>query len=212
MRQTFLAAARLAADVLARPEVAAQWDGQSALAEFTVRGLAGHLVRAVGSTEAYLDRDEPPADHVIDAARYYRKAVGPSDVVDLASPLHQSIRQRGEDAAAAGHEALVADFAVMLDRMAQRLDAEPPGRRVRVYQDLVLSLDQYLVTRLIELLVHIDDLCVSVGVDTPGLPADAADAAVATLVGVARLNHGDLAVLRALTRRERSDDRVLRVL
>ncbi|HEV7888384.1 MAG TPA: hypothetical protein VGO92_12560, partial [Acidimicrobiales bacterium] len=105
-----------------------------------------------------------------------------------------------------------ADFAVMLDRMAQRLDAEPPGRRVRVYQDLVLSLDQYLVTRLIELLVHIDDLCVSVGVDTPGLPADAADAAVATLVGVARLNHGDLAVLRALTRRERSDDRVLRVL
>jgi uncharacterized protein (TIGR03083 family) len=213
VRATFLAAARVAAVVLGLDEVADAWDGPSALPEFTVRGLAGHLVRAVGSADAYLDRDEPSDERVIDAARYYRLAVGDATEADLGSDLHRSIRQRGEDMAAAGWEALAADFEALLDRMSERLASERADRRVEVYQGLVLPLDEYLVTRLIELVVHIDDLCVSVGVPTPPMPDGAMDAAVGALVGVARVRHGDLLVLRALTRRERADaTSVLRIL
>jgi hypothetical protein len=214
VRATFLATAQVAAVVLGLEEVGVAWDRPSALPEFTVRGLAGHLVRAVGSADAYLDRDEPAADDgVIDAARYYALAVGDATEMDLASELHRSIRQRGEDMAAGGWQTLQADFAALLDRMSARLASEPAERRVRVYQDLVLTLDDYLVTRLIELAVHIDDLCVSVGVPSPPVPDGAMDAALETLVGVARRRHGDLAVLRALTRRERADPTsVLRIL
>ncbi len=68
------------------------------------------------------------------------------------------------------------------------------------------------LTRLVELTLHIDDLCVSVGVPTPQLPADGTGAAIETLVEVARLRHGDGAVLAALARRERDDGAALRVM
>ena len=206
--RTFFETGRVAADLIARPEVAAGWDGPSALAEFTVRGLAGHLLRATGSVEAYLDRPEPDGEP-IGAAEYYVQAVGEPDIH---SEIHRAIRQRGEDQAAGGYEAVRAEAYSILDRLAARLGAESPDRKVRAYKDLVLAIDDYLVTRLIELVVHVDDLAASVGVETPPLPAEATRLAIATLVEVARLKHGDAAVLRALARRERDEPGALRVL
>ncbi len=55
-------------------------------------------------------------------------------------------------------------------------------------------------------------LAVSLHLDLPDLPVEAAGLAITTLVDVARLRHGDLAVLRALTRRERDAASALRVL
>ena len=72
-------------------------------------------------------------------------------------------------------------------------------------------LDEYLRTRLVELTVHIDDLAISVDV-APSVPAEAYAAAMDVLVAVGRRRHGDLAVLRALTRRERDQVEALRVL
>lgn len=210
VRAIFLATARVAADVLRRPEVGERWESPSALEEFTVRGLAGHLLRATGSTAAYLDRAEPVDGNAIDPVTYYRLAVG--DAVDVSSPLHVAIRRRGEDEAAGGWEALVSAADHLVRDMEQRLAAERPDRRVQVYQGLVLLLDDYLVTRLMELVVHIDDLCVSIDVPTPDLPSEAVDLAVTALVGVARRKHGDVAVVRALTRRERADPSTLHVL
>jgi hypothetical protein len=64
----------------------------------------------------------------------------------------------------------------------------------------------------VELVVHADDLAASVGVEpTPPQPAATA-VAIDVLVGVARVRHGDMAVLRALARRERDTVRALRVL
>lgn len=210
VRAIFLATARVAADVLRHPEVGERWEAPSALEEFTVRGLAGHLLRATGSVAVYLDRGEPADGDVIDPVTYYRLAVG--DEVDVSSPLHVAIRQRGEEQAAGGWEAVVAGADELVRDMEQRLAAERGDRRVEVYQGLVLLLDDYLVTRLIELVVHIDDLCVSIDVPTPELSSEAVDVAVTALVGVARRKHGDVAVLRALTRRERADPSTLHVL
>lgn len=208
VRTTFIECGRLSASLLKLDAVGRRWDEPSALEHFSVRGLAGHLVRATGSVGAYLDRPEPSGPP-ISAAEYYAAAV---DSADLQSDLHVAVRAKGEAEAAEGHAALVAKLDAMIDGLQERLEAESPTRRVEVFKGLVLTLDDYLVTRLIEQLVHSDDLAVSLGVEAPELPAAAVDLAVACLVGVARVRHGDLAVLRGLTRRERDSVDALRVL
>lgn len=209
VRRLFLESAGQCRELLARSEVADRWEEPSALELFSIRGLSGHLVRATGSVEAYLDRGEPDGTNIVSAAEYYAAAVA---TPDLTSELHVAVRARGEAEAAEGHAALVARLDGVIDRLSVRLETEPAERLVRVFQDLVLSLDDYLVTRLVEQLVHTDDLAVSIGVQTPDPPPGAPDLVVNVLVEVARLRHGDLAVLRALTRRERDPEGALRVL
>jgi len=212
-RALFLATVGAAAPLLAEPALAERFDGPSALAEFSVRGLAGHLSRALTVVETYLDGPGPgpgAAAGAISAAEYYaRVAAVPADLSD---PFHQAIRQRGAEAAPADPAEFPGRWAATADRLAARLEAEPPGRLVQVFGDLVLTLDEYLVTRLIELVVHADDLAVSLGVAAPPLPPAATGLVIATLVEVGRIRHGDTAVVRALTRRERDTAGALRVL
>jgi hypothetical protein len=207
-RAAFLEAVNAAGRLLRAPEVARGWDQPSALAELSVRGLAGHLVRSAVQTERYLDGPEPDGP-TVNAAQYFAIVVATDDI---SAPEHQSVRARGEEQAAGGHAALVAELDAVTPRLTRRLVTEPETRRVRVAHDLVLVLDQYLCTRIVELAVHADDLAVSVGVDPPHLDADVAALAIDTLVEVARVRHGDGAVLRALARRERDPIHALRVL
>jgi len=211
IRALFSQAVDAAAPLLAEPALAGRFEQPSALAEFSVRGLAGHLLRAMTSAETYLDRPEPDAGaEVISAAAYYAQvAAAPAD---LADPFHQAIRQRGLEAAPADPGDFPGLWAATATRLGARFGAEAPGRRVQVFGDLVLTLDEYLVTRLIELVVHTDDLAVSLGVGPPPLPAAASGLVIATLVEVARIRHGDTAVVRALTRRERDTVDALRVI
>src|SRR5207248_7684766 len=122
---------------------------------------------------------------------------------DLDDPSQRAIRQRGLTPAPDTPEEFPGIWAATMAHSRARLDTEPAGRRVRVYGDMVLTLDEYLVTRLIELVVHADDLAVSLDVPPPALPPAATGLAIATLVEVPRIRHGDTAVVRALTRRER---------
>jgi hypothetical protein len=195
--------------LLASPDVDRCWDDESVLSLLTVAGLAGHLLRAVTSVEAYLDRPEPAGEMPIGAAEYFSRAVRDDD---LSGPFHTAIRQRGVEAAAGGPEALRAGWESAAHRLGERLAAEPPERLVRVFQDMVIRLDDYLATRLVELCVHTDDLAASLELPAPQLPEPATAAAICTLVDVARIRHGDAAVLRALARRERDAVSALRVL
>jgi hypothetical protein len=208
IRTTYLTASATAREVLGHPEVARRWDEPSTLQSFSIRGLAGHLARAVGSTVAYLDRGDPDGAPIT-AAAYYAQAVETSDV-DAA--LNVSVRERGEAEAKDGYQALIARYDEMSGDLQMRLETESSDRKVRVYKDLVLLLDEYLVTRIIELLVHTDDLAVSIGIPTPQPHEAAARLAIANLVEVALVRHGDTAVLRALTRRERDAVDALRVI
>jgi len=199
IRATFLDTTTAVRPVVASPQVAARWDAASALPKFSISGLAGHLVRAALSVETYLDGPAPQHEKPISAAAYYAIALD----ADISSPVNAGIRQRGEEQAAGGHERLIAGLDRLSIRLRERLLREPDDRLLRVYGDLVLRLDDYLVTRIVELVVHADDLAVSVGIDLPTLPTVALQLAISTLVDVARQRHGDLAVLRALSRRER---------
>jgi len=209
-RPAFLDAAATAACLLERPELAGHWAQGSVLREFSVAGLAGHLFRGMSTVERYLDEPEPePSEAGISAASYFDTVIRSADISD---PANQAIRARGEEAAAGGPAALASDARATLDRLTSRLAGEGPGRRVRVAGGLVMTLDEYLRTRVVELAVHADDLAASVGVElVPPQPATTA-VAIDVLVGVARIRHGDMAVLRALARRERDTVGALRVL
>lgn len=214
-RRLFLDLARATRDLIASDEVGRAWSEPSALPLFSVKGLAGHLWRGVGSVAVYLDRDEPEGAP-ISAAEYYASATEDPEQTgsepDLDSALHRAIRQRGEEAAAAGRDALLEEADELIASLEKRLSREPADRKLRVFKDLVLRLDDYLATRIVELVVHIDDLVLSVGAATPSLAPEAIRTATDTLIEVARHQHGELAVLRALARRERDTARALRVL
>jgi Mycothiol maleylpyruvate isomerase N-terminal domain len=207
-RPAFLDAAATAVRLLERPELAGHWAGASVLPEFTLAGLAGHLFRGMSTVERYLDEPEP-SEAGISAASYFDTVIRSADISD---PANQAIRARGEEAAAGGPAALASDAQATLARLTSRLAGEGPGRRVRVAGGLVLTLDEYLRTRVVELVVHAGDLAASLGVE-PVPPQQATTAvAIDVLVGVARIRHGDMAVLWALARRERDTAGALRVL
>lgn len=207
-RPAFLDAAATAVRLLEQPELAGHWAGASVLPEFTVAGLAGHLFRGMSTVERYLDEPEP-SQAGISAASYFDTVIRSADISD---PANQAIRARGEEAAAGGPAALAGDARATLARLTSRLAGEGPGRHVRVAGGLVLTLDEYLRTRVVELVVHADDLAASLGVEpVPPQPATTA-VAIDVLVGVARIRHGDRAVLWALARRERDTAGALRVL
>src|SRR5215471_13871244 len=204
----FLDAAATAVHLLERPELTARWAQGSVLPQFSVAALAGHLARGMTTVENYLDGPEPPGTG-ISAGSYFHTVIRSADIDD---PGHQAIRNRGEEAAAGGPAALAGDARSALERLSSRLPGEGRGRRLSVAGGLVMTLDEYLRTRVVELVVHADDLATSVGVEpVPPQPATTA-VAIGVLVGVARIRHGDMAVLRALARRERDTVRALRVL
>lgn len=214
-RSAFLDFVPASRQVLARPEVRAAWDEPSSLEHMTVGMVAGHLLRALITLDRYVGGDEPElADNLVDAAGYL---LSTEDLVtdeqpDLDSPLHQEIRQRSRDAASVGHEGVVARWDETASRLSARLASEPPARRIVVMGPLVMLVDEYITTRLIELVVHTDDLAVSVGLEPPDIPDAVYRPIASALVNAAHRRHGALAVIRALTRRERDPIDALRVL
>jgi len=205
-RLAYLAAAGAAGTVVKLEEVGARWAEPSALAEMTIGDLTAHLVRAVTSVPDCLAEHVREKEEPLSAAAYFLPVTA-----DLSSSINTRVRHSSSDAARAGHAAVVADLEHAQDILRVRLSAEPEDRLVEVKaRGEVLLLDEYLKTRIIELVVHIDDLCVSLGRPTPTLPG--VEVAISTLIDVAALRHGELSVLRALSRRERDPDEVLRVI
>ena len=89
--------------------------------------------------------------------------------------------------------------------MSSNSPAEPADRVVDLpWASWSLRLDDFLLTRLIELVVHSDDLAASVGGVTPELPAEVVDPVVEMLARLAVQRHGATAVVRALSRAERA--------
>lgn len=188
--------------MLREPSLAARWEEPSALPEFRMSGLAGHLARAVFNVERYLDT-KPPADAPrLDAVQYFLSV--DSDPADVHGRLAGRVRERGEQEAAGGPVALAERFDAVRARLEPRLAALPADHEVAVFDTWLLPLDQALITRMVELAVHLDDLAVSLDLPTPALPDEAADLVLVTLARIARARHGSLPLLRALSRRERA--------
>jgi hypothetical protein len=207
IRTAYLASAEVAADLVALPEVAARWAKLGAPMGMTVGGVAAHLVGSgIKMLVPYLDQDEPPGTRTLEPSRYYS-----GQILDLEHEGHKDIRDKAQVASEPGAAALAADAAEAVSLLSIRLSREPESRRVLVLEKFDMTLDGFLVTRLVELLAHIDDLAASARVPAPELPRAAFDVVLGCLTDVARRRHGDLAVLRTLARRERSTEGVFPV-
>lgn len=211
IRSVFFSSCDTGREVLASPQVAEAWDRPSALEQMTVGALAGHLMRAVTSVDAYLDRPAPEGAEILDAVDYFVSIDG---IVgdDLSRELHASIRRRAEEASRPGHTGVVDQWDTTLERLRMRLANLGPDHTVAALGGRELLVDEYLVTRLVELLVHTDDLAVSVGLQRPPFPPAAESTVIECLVDVARRRHGAAAVITALARTERDAVDALRVL
>ncbi len=206
MRDDFLRGASAVLSALSDPAVAAAWDRPSVLADQTVGGLAGHLARGgVWVVDDYLDLDPPPVATFASTAAYCAQIAG------LGDADHQAIRDRGAALAAEGPAAVVDQLAERLPALAARLADEPADRLLPVFGG-GMALDAYLGTRLVEQVVHLDDLARSVPELAVGVPCDLA-AAVADLgAATAVERHGPTAVVRHLYRPEVAGPAVVPVL
>lgn len=193
---------------LASEAVAKHWQDPSALEGYTVAGLAGHLARGVLTVEKYLKAPAPPEhSDATDAAGYMVAVLGNHEPVD--SDFHRAVRARSVDTAADGAASLAHKVAEARQRLAGRLNRATMDQRIEVLQGVVVTVEEYLRTRLVELVVHLDDLAVSVGAEVgQDLPQEAYEEAAAVLVQVAVRRQGGLEVVRGLARRERHPDAV----
>lgn len=211
IRSVFLDACDATRPLLASSSLRDRWDEPSALAQMTIGALTGHLMRAVTTVDAYLDKPVTDVGSVLDAPGYYASIEGLVGD-DLDSKLHTAIRRRADTEAESGHAEVVERWDAALSRLRHRLPTEPLDRRLPALGERLISLDDYLVTRLVELIVHSEDLATSIGDNPPAFPREATGAVIDCLVGVARVRHGDEAVITALSRRERDTVNALRVL
>lgn len=200
IRDAYLETATSAAALLGDPAVAAAWDQPSALKEFSVRGLAGHL----GAQVFYVSRllaAEAPDEQPLSVVEFYARL--DAFRVDVDAEINVRIRQGGEAAAANGVKALADEVESAVAQQCAALLSEPADRVVSFIANPLL-LNDFLLTRMMEIVVHSDDLALSAGITTPLLPPQVFEPVLDLLSRLAVVRHGQTAVLRALSRAERA--------
>jgi hypothetical protein len=202
MAEAFLTAARISGDLARRPEVAENWTEESACAGMSVGGLAHHLVHQLTNTVRILAA-EPHDDPPIPLLEHYERAAWVSASLD--DEVNVRIREDADVDAASGPGGLppVVDGALadLPDLLARAADAV-----LIPWQGWSLTTEDYLTTRMMEMVVHSDDLAASVGVPTPEFPEDVLGPVFTLLTGVAARRHGQVAVVRALSRPQRAPE------
>ncbi|MGC5022388.1 maleylpyruvate isomerase N-terminal domain-containing protein [Micromonospora sp. DT47] len=200
IRETYLDTALTAAALLRQPALAARWREPSALPGFSIGGLARHLANQVTVTPAHLAG--APGAAAVPVLQHYTRSTWVASGID--SDANVGIRSRGEAAAAELTPGTLADEVdAAIETLRQVLPGAPADRVIDL-GDWGLTLEDFLHTRVMELVVHGDDLAVSLGVPTPDVPPAATEATIALLARVAAWRHGPLAVVRALARQERA--------
>ena len=103
----------------------------------------------------------------------------------------------------AGHEATATKCADLAVELSRRFADEPTDRLVGALGGRMLTLDDFCRTRLIEVLLHLDDLSVSVGEPRPETDPLGVSIMIDIIGSIARHVHGDWKVIYALARSER---------
>jgi hypothetical protein len=197
----FPIAGAVALDLIQRAEVRDEWLQPSALPKMSIGALACHLGRQVVRAAELLPvaTDVLPLDSV--DAHYQQAAWATTTSPD--DPPND--RSADDTEAALGAAALTSRTARALGE-ARGLLAAGTARDVVLipWQGWSLSRGDFLLTRMLEIVVHADDLAISLGVPTPEFPAEVFTPVCDLLVRLAVKRHGQSAVISALTRTERT--------
>ena len=156
LRDAFRAAALASvAAVRELPRDESAWSAPG-LGEWSVRSLVGHLSRAFVTVVDYSGAPEPDAATIATAGEYVARAR-----LAAASP---GVAQRGVDAGiglGSTPAAAAERYAELAAAAMDAVDRVPAGRRVAVFGGS-MRFDEYLRTRILELVVHGLDLAAAV--------------------------------------------------
>jgi hypothetical protein len=204
--ELFPEVARVAADLVRHREVGARWSEESSCAGMSVGGLANHLAGQAANVVRLLEAP-PSVEAPIPALEHYRRAAWVHTGLD--DEANVDVRTSADAYAETGPADLLervdADLAALPAALAPVLDgSRVPDSVLIPWQGWSLTAADFVLTRTMEALVHSDDLAASIGVETPMFPDEAADAVLGLLASVAAERHGQAAVLRALSRPQRS--------
>jgi hypothetical protein len=200
IRDAFLESAETALGLLREPALAERWSKPSALSDFSTGGLARHLANQITHTVTYLAAT--PGDSAISVLDHFTGNAWVTSGVD--SDDNVDIRHRSEQAAAATTPERLADDVDAALRELRTVLPEQSADRIVDLGDWGLTVNDFLLTRVMELVVHADDLAVSLDTPTPPMPDHATDATIQLLSRIAAWRHGPLSVVRALARQERA--------
>ena len=192
--------------VLAADVVGKAWDRGSILAEMTVGDIAGHLLAVLIMFERCYELEVPPevvaADP--DGAGYATVRLGSKS--DLGLPPFRIPREGGRRVAARGHAAAVEQFGALLASLDARLSDDDPDRALLVGDHAATTLRAFTATRVVELVLHADDIAESVGLAIAPPTTDASELVIGMLVASTRNRVGDARTIRALGGRGDVDD------
>ena len=199
-------------DILGRGEVREAWARPSVLTDYSVGGLAAHAVHGVVWLEQLLKDTEPVGLRPLSVFEFF----GLNRVEkEGADPMAASLRSAAEAFALTGADAVSAACTASRSELLRLLcgassDQAVPVLRVAGGQ---VALRDYLRTRVLEVVVHGDDVVCSVpGLTTPDPPLRAMEVSLGVCLELARARVGDLGTLRGFTRSERALPDPLRVL
>jgi Mycothiol maleylpyruvate isomerase N-terminal domain len=203
VRRLWFDTGKAAVSFAGHPEVVARWTDPSSLPAMTVGVVAGHLLHSgVLMVEDSLNAAVPEGDPLTAALLL---SLVPVDASDAA---HENVRFMSKAQVEHGPDELLKRASQSLDRLSVRLDATRPEDVVAFVPVPLLSfpmtLDELLRSRILELVVHVDDLAVSVGVDALPVPDAAISLACNVGVDINIHRYGGPLVVRALFRRDRS--------
>jgi hypothetical protein len=197
----FVDAAHHAGGMLADHAVEDSWSAPSVLAEMTVGAVAGHIFLVLRRALQHLDDPQPDPSDVAPQPRRWTWSRVDSEA-DLQRLEHLQVRLDGEKVSRWGWAAVVGGYRQRLQEFESRVEMSEPS--AVLVGGLHLSFEHYMATRVVEMLVHADDLGSSAAIQASTPPPASMDVALPLLFSDARSLYGDVAMMRALARRERA--------
>jgi hypothetical protein len=193
------------AELAAAPEVARQWYLPSALEGMSVGAVAAHGLGVLSDILNHCERPEPATPRFLGIVEYYR-AARLDKREDLELEGHAYIRADAERNAGEGPGPVLDRARRTLEHLRWVLPAQDPDKHVYLPRQPPMAgpLRMMVANRTLELVAHMDDLAVSVGLPTPPISPEAASMALSVLVSVARRMNTDLELIRAMARVERA--------
>ncbi|MFC7486848.1 maleylpyruvate isomerase N-terminal domain-containing protein [Knoellia sp. CPCC 206453] len=198
----FLACASVSLELASRDQVAAAWGDDSSCEGMSVGGLTHHLLQQLVNCGKGLSGPAPADAAVIGLLDHYAQA--PWVAASREGEIEPDQNAKDNGAAQAGPDAVL-DLARRALADLPSLFAQPrePDVIHIPWQGWSLATPDYLTTRMMELVVHGDDLASSVDLPTPEHEPTVVAAVLGLLAEVSLARHGQVALVRALSRPQR---------
>lgn len=182
-------------------EVAEAWEQESALPGMTVGGLTRHLVSQPECAVEFLRLDVPAEAAPVSLLEYADRL----DWLDAPpdAPENTSIRDDFNEMGAAGP----AESITVLENAVAALGPTIAAAHATTFvpwQGCALATEDFLVMRMLEIVVHADDLAASLDAPVPAFDPGVTGPVVQLLAALALRRREPLDVVRALARAERS--------